>query len=202
MKFHNQIHVVDSDAKRRADIAFTLNRFGFHTHVYEDVCELERFTPSGGLVLLSGEDDPSGLSHLQARLLDRGQYLPIAMFSTSPSAKKVVSAMQCGAVDYLEWPTPEDPATALAELGRRAEASLRRERRRAAAKGVIATLTTREREVLTLVAAGHSNKEIASSMGISPRTVEIHRANMMEKLGAESTASAVRTAIYAELCED
>jgi FixJ family two-component response regulator len=192
-----QIHIVDSDSRRRAQFAFELNDRGYRAYVYEDICELERFRPSDGLVLLSGEDDPRSLDYLRDKFTARGECIPIAIYAAKPEAAKVVDAMLSGAVDYLEWPLRSDAAEMVRQVKDRASIVLNSERRSAVSTRLVGTLSPREREVLVLMIEGHSNKSIADILGISTRTVEIHRGNVIRKLEAGSTAGAVRVGIYA-----
>jgi FixJ family two-component response regulator len=192
-----QIHIVDSNSRRRAQFAFKLNGLGYRAHVYESVSELERFEPTDGLVLLSGDDDPRSLECLREKLVARGKAVPIAMYATNPEASRVVDAMLSGAVDYLEWPLQGDPADIVGQVKRRASAALRFEQRNAAAVRLVSTLSSREREVLALMIDGQSSRSIASVLNISFRTVEIHRGTVLRKLGASSTAGAVRVGIHA-----
>lgn len=199
MSFMQQIHIVDSDVRRRAEIAFALSNRGYRTHVYEDLCELERFRLSNGIVLLNSDDGGSSLPSLKEKLGASGQCLPIAIYTTKPDARQAVEAILAGAIDYLEWPIAGDAGVALEQVSTRAAESHRLEKRRSDAAILVRRLSEREREVLTLLIAGHSNKSIAQLLSLSPRTVEIHRANLMKKLEADSTACAVRIGIYAGL---
>jgi len=127
-------------------------------------------------------------------------YLPVAFYSENPSSQKIVSAMLSGALDYLDWPfSPEALDRSVDRLRRHGEKFARVERRKAEARQLIATLTPRERDVLEGLLEGESNKEMAKRLGLSPRTVEIHRANMMTRLAAQSTSDAVRIGIYGGL---
>lgn len=197
----DQVHIVDSDSKRRAQVAYALSDRGYRAHVYESISEFEQFTPSDGLLLLSGDDDPVSLSDLRERLNARGECVPVAMYASKPEAAKVVEAMLCGAVDYLEWPLRSDAADIIRKATSRAGNQLKLERRRAAALTLMNNLSNREREVLTCMILGLSNKTIAHQLTISPRTVEIHRGNLIRKLNASSSAGAVRLGIYAGLDE-
>jgi FixJ family two-component response regulator len=114
-----------------------------------------------------------------------------------------VNAILCGAIDYLVWPFVEAELTAtLASAPDRAESVGSARLREAAARSRIERLTPREREVLSGMAAGHPNRAIAEQLAISPRTVEIHRANMLQKIGAAHTSEAIRIAIEASLANE
>ena len=124
------------------------------------------------------------------------------MYSDEPSPEKIVNAMLEGALDYLQFPfEPKLLDTAVARLSSEGERRAEQDRRRAHAKAAVEELSARELEVLASMVQGNSNKEIAQELGISPRTVEIHRGNMMRKLRARSTSDAIRLAVYAGLDE-
>jgi two-component system response regulator FixJ len=154
---------------------------------------------SGGCVLLDllmpGMD---GLE-LQARLLQLGVSLPVIVITGQGDVQTAVRAMKAGTVDFIEKPYDDEALlgaikTALARAGRPD-----REREAAEARQRIAELSPRERPVLDALLAGHPNKVIAYDLGISVRTVEVHRSRMMERLGARELAEAIRLAVMARL---
>ena len=111
-----------------------------------------------------------------------------------------VMALKAGALDYLSLPCdPSCLREALVDAGQEAEVRTQAQRQTEKARALIARLTNREREVLELLVAGSSNKTIARDLQISPRTVEIHRAHMMSKLGAGHSADAVRIWLQASM---
>ena len=194
------VHIVDSDHHRRAAIARQLYGRAIHAEIYEDLDEFESRCPSRGAVLIN-DDRPSPEREPQAeRIGSRTGHLPVAFFSADPSPQKIVKAMRSGALDYLQWPfTPEalnDNVVSLARLGEEAAGTAGR---KAEARRRADRLTQRERDVLRGLIHGNSNKETAISLGISPRTVEIHRGNMMARLNARSTGDAVRMGLEAGL---
>lgn len=122
---------------------------------------------------------------------------------TDPDVEEVVEALQAGALDFLQLPLTENELRRMiahvhSDAGRHAEAR----RRLIDARRRIGALSKREREVLDWLAEGCSNKAIARNLDISPRAVEIHRANMMEKLDANHAAEAVRLRIEASFQGD
>jgi FixJ family two-component response regulator len=130
----------------------------------------------------------------------KGTGLPMVFYSEQPTAPQIVGAMLSGALDYLEWPFEAKLLNKTFDrLATEGEERTMKERRKAEAKMKVGALTPREREVLTLMVGGLANKENASVLDISRRTVEIHRGNMLRKLGATSTSDAVRIALYAGL---
>ena len=137
-------------------------------------------------------------------LLNEGSIeLPLIVYAEHPDMSEVVEAVQSGALDFLEWPIAQerlrDVLQRAEELGSRKIAQIRK---RTAARNRVSALSTRERDVLLALLDGGSNKTIAEQLAISPRTVEIHRGNMMRKLGAVSSGDAVRIALYAGLDAD
>jgi two-component system response regulator FixJ len=139
--------------------------------------------------------DMDGLE-LQEELNRRQVKLPIIMVTGHGDVPLAVRAMKAGAVDFLE--KPYDEAVLLASLARCAEAAHAEASHSTAASEIqvrLETLTERERQVLQLLAAGKPNKVIAYELTISPRTVEIHRARVMEKMRANSLAELVRMVV-------
>ena len=198
----NRVHVIDMDVRRRARVSRELNGFSLHTEIYEDVREFLDVAPSTGLILAANNPN-AGEHNLPEIIKELGIHLPIVGYAEEPSTEEVVEAMIAGAAGFLQWPFGNRELVAmLNRISNEGEQRLRRERILAQAKARVATLSRREREVLTALIAGQSNKQIAQMLNISPRTVEIHRSNMMTKLRARSVADAVKTGLYAGLDED
>ncbi len=136
---------------------------------------------------------------LQAALAERGAGLPVIVVTGHGDVPLAVQAMKAGAVDFLEKPFDDEQIlTAVARAVDRHRLDQGRHAAVAAARARLDTLTPRERQVLDLLVLGRPNKVIAFELDISPRTVEIHRAHLMEKMGARSLSDLVRTAIAAE----
>jgi two-component system response regulator FixJ len=190
--------LVDGDTRRRAALSHTLSSHGVHVEPFETVSELAQSWPRSGTVLI--HDGESSVADLIARMAQHGEWYPIVAFAVEPVAARIVRAILDGAVDYLVWPfAPEAVLAALERLEDNVEGLGNARMREAVARGRIEKLTEREREVLDCVASGLSNRKIGEKLEISPRTVEIHRANMLNKLGANHTSEAIRIAIEAEL---
>ena len=196
----NRVHVIDGHVRRRARVARELSTRGLHTEIYEDLNEFSSLAPTSGALFTADDlvDVPS--RHLVVKLKESAGTLPVVLYSENISAPRVVEAVLEGALDYLQWPFDagvlEGTFKRLATEGeRRGQQAHLRE----AAKAKIATLTRRERQVLILLVQGLSNKDMAETLGISPRTIEIHRGHMMDRLGARSASDAVRIAIYADV---
>lgn len=190
--------LVDSDFRRRAAITHCLAGTGIHVEPFEDSEELIRRWPRDGLLLV--HDSGQALQRIVDQMTDIGEWLPMVAFSEAPGTTRVVQAVLGGAIDYIEWPFGEAEvrqALIVAEEGRKVQGSARL--REAMARSRIQKLTRREREVLAGVADGLSNRLIGERLAISPRTVEIHRSNMLHKMGANHTSEAIRIAIEASL---
>ena len=202
MPTRSHIHVIDPDFRRRARISHELMRRDFHAEIYEDLEEFGSRIPDEGTVLAIDDPARCDARGLMELLEGTGRRLPVAMYSDEPSPEKIVNAMLEGALDYLQFPfEPKLLDTAVARLSSDGERRAEQDRRRAHAKAAVEELSARELEVLASMVQGNSNKEIAQELGISPRTVEIHRGNMMRKLRARSTSDAIRLAVYAGLDE-
>ncbi len=190
--------LVDADTRRRATVSHNLSGHGVHVEPFETVDELASSWPRSGTVLI--QDADGCISDLIEQMARHGEWYPIVAFAENPSASQIVRAILDGAVDYIVWPFgPETVQGALERLESDVEGPSNARMREAVARGRIEKLTEREREVLDCVASGLSNRKIGEKLEISPRTVEIHRANMLTKLGANHTSEAIRIAIEAEL---
>ena len=145
-------------------------------------------------------DEPGVIDDLIDSMARHGEWFPIIAFSEQPGAQRIVQAVLDGAIDYIAWPiSPEELTDNLAKAITRAEGLGNAKLREVMARARVDRLTRREREVLGGVASGLSNRLIGEKLSISPRTVEIHRANMLNKLGANHTSDAIRIAIEASL---
>ena len=194
------LQCVDTDSRVRAELARVIFALGHHAEVYSSISELCHRPPREGLLLVRDDPRDGGFRAASELMADRGMWLPAIVTDYSPSTNRIVAAMKAGALDYLTLPIdPQRLGATLKKIGgeARREAALRR--RKAEARGRIAQLSNREREVLDWLSEGSSNKAIARHLDISPRTVEIHRANMMHKLGARHAAEAVRLRMEAQI---
>ena len=189
------VFVVDDDEAVRDSLGLLLRSVGIEVELFGSASEfLEAYNADrpGCLILDVRLPGMSGLE-LQKELAARGAQLPIVFITGHGDVPMAVQAMQRGAVDFLEKPFKEQDlldrvTTALvADDRRRLESS-----EEAAIARRLETLTPREREVLELIAAGAANKVAAARLGTSRRTIEIHRANVMRKMGADSLANLVR----------
>ena len=196
----SKVHILDKDPSRRAKIAFGLAQQDISTQIYENFHELIDWAPSDGLLLLNDTFDEDKVADLGERLSVRGSCLPIALYGEEPPARRIVQAMLAGAIDYLEWPFPASRLNeTMARVDEEAGARLRATQKRYEARAALAVLTKRELAVLAAMVSGASNKQIAQDLQISPRTVEVHRANVLAKLNVQSSSEAIRLGIYGGL---
>jgi two-component system response regulator FixJ len=195
----NVVHLIDDDEDVRRALAFLLGTAGLAVKVYETASAfLERqddFSP-GCIVSDVRMPGIDGLELLR-RLREKGSPIPVIVMTGHADVQMAVEAMKNGAVDFIEKPFADDVllgAIARAiELAGQAPAP----GKDAAARERFASLSDRERQVLSGLLAGLPNKTIAYDLGLSPRTVEVHRANVMTKAGVSSLSELVRLALQA-----
>ena len=200
MKTRLILHCVDTDVRVRAELARAIFSLGHHAEVYGSIAEMCQRPPRDGLLLVRDDPKDGGFLAASELMSSNEVWLPAIATDHSPSTRRIVAAMKAGAIDYLPLPVDEGRlASTLTRIGDEVKRETVLRRRRAEARGRIAQLSGREREVLDWLSDGSSNKAIALHLGISPRTVEIHRANMMQKLGARHAAEAVRLRMEAQL---
>jgi two-component system, LuxR family, response regulator FixJ len=200
VEFGLTLVLIDSDTRRRAEITHALSAGNIHVEPFESIEELARSWPRAGGVLL--QFAPGAVESLIAEMANQGEWFPVVAFGSDPSPAQVVEAILEGAIDFVAWPIAAGEFAATLERALDRTARLGRSKlRQAAARSRVEKLTRRERQVLTGVAGGLSNRLIGERLSISPRTVEIHRANMLNKLGANHTSEAIRIAIEADLAE-
>lgn len=194
------IYLVDDEEAIRRSTGFLLKRAGFEVHSYASGTEFlgKVGTTSVGCVLMDirmpGMD---GLETLEA-MRARGIGYPVIVLTGHGDVELAVRAMKIGAIDFLEKPFEKAVLLrAIEEAFRRIEDADRLRLDAAEAETRLAALTPRERDVLEGLVQGYPNKTIAYDLNISPRTVEVHRANLMTKLGVRSLSEALRLAFIA-----
>jgi len=194
------IHVVDDDPAARDSLQFTLSTAGWETRVYESAASLlERAEVLESGVVITDVRMP-GMNGLE--LVERLKRLrvahPVIVLTGHADVSLAVEAMKAGVVDLLEKPFDDAALLNAVEAAKaRLAGAADRSNESAEIRARIAHLTPREKDVFDAVAAGESNKSAAQILGISPRTVEIYRANVMEKLQARTLADLVRMALTA-----
>lgn len=199
MEQHTTLHFVEPCSRTRAAQARLALTIGFHAEIYASVEELVERVPEDGIVLVRDDAITGGVARTVKALASKGRWLPIVGLHDAPDPRRVVDAIKLGALDYLATPLcPENLRELATRIGAEAVAHGEARRRMIAARGRLADLSRREREVLDWLMSGGSNKLIARQLDISPRTVEIHRANMMTKLGVRHAADAIRLGLEAQ----
>lgn len=200
MEHASTIHIVASSSRERATLARHAYDLGRHAELYENSDELAACAPADGLVLVCDDETGRRSQRLLDALAAKGCWLPILVVSEAPSLEHAVAAVKAGALDYIALPfSTKTLASKLATIEAEAATIAAGRRRAIEARRRIEELSRREREVLDLLSTGQSNKLIARELGISPRTVEIHRHNMMQKLDCDHSAAAVRMSVEAGL---
>lgn len=185
------LFVVDDDAAMRRSLAYLFDSAGWRVASFESAHDfLDRYNGHipGCLVLDVRMPLMSGLE-LQQTLKDHGVHLPIIFLTGHGDLAMAVQAMKTGACDFLEKPCKDQVLLdAVTRAVQRSIKDCRTSTQSHAAQSALAALTAREREVAELMAAGKSSKVIARELGISDKTVQVHRHNTMEKLGVHSAA--------------
>lgn len=195
------VHVVDDDAAVRRSVGFMLKTSGHDVHTYESGADLLKIGPQleQGCILLDVRMTGMDGMEVQQALQKKGVGLPVIIMTGHGDVGLAVKAMKAGAVDFIEKPFEKDTLLASLEEGfRRLSRKETSQDLKSDAEVRLQALTPRERNVLDGLAQGLPNKTIAYDLGISPRTVEIHRANLMTKLGVRSLSEALRIAFAAQ----
>lgn len=191
------VHVVDDDDSVRRSVGFMLKTSGYKVASYASGSELlkEAKALETGCILLDIRMPGIDGLEVQQALKGKGVIIPIIIMTGHGDVPLSVRAMKAGAIDFIEKPFEKEILLAAVEEGFRTLQRSDSARERANDAEVrLQVLTAREREVLDGLAQGLPNKTIAYDLGISPRTVEIHRANLMSKLGVRSLSEALRLA--------
>lgn len=197
MRRISKIFLVDGDMRRRATISHCLSQCGIHVEPYENVSELRGHMSEFALLLI--HDEKTEIAKAVDCLAEAGNWLPVIGFAEAPQPRAVARAIHLGAIDYLAWPFAQDEVLGtMTDAAAKVETIGSRRNRAYMARKRIDRLSKREREVLLSVASGLSSQKIAEQLQISPRTVEIHRSNMLSKMGASNTSEAIRLAVEAD----
>ena len=201
MPAERMVYVVDDDAAVRRSLERLLHSVGCSCVSYstpaaflDSVREL-----SGGCILLDVRMPGMSGLEVQERINEIGVSLPVIVMTAQGDVQTAVQAMKAGAVDFIEKPFDDETLFGVIEMALARSAQPDRVREAAEASQRMAALSPRERQVLDALVAGRPNKQIAFDLGISVRTVEVHRARMMERLGTRHLAEAIRLAVMARL---
>ncbi|HEX2447843.1 MAG TPA: response regulator FixJ [Methyloceanibacter sp.] len=190
------VHIVDDDEAVRESLAFLLGSAGLTVRLYDSASAFLAglsAVKNGCLVTDVRMPDMTGIELLR-QLRSRACNLPAIVITGHGDVPLAVEAMKAGAVDFIEKPFDEE-AILNAVQSALDRGATEEDGDNAAVAAKLATLSERERQVLEGLVAGHPNKTIAYDLGISPRTVEVYRANLMTKMGARSLSELIRMAI-------
>jgi two-component system, LuxR family, response regulator FixJ len=196
------VHIVDDDEAVRQSLAFLLSAAGIPVRVYDSATAFLKAVAdirAGCLITDVRMPDMTGIELLQ-RLRIESINLPAIVITGHGDIALAVEAMKAGAVDFIEKPFEAQAILgAVRSVADRAEKKGRRSEDGATLAAKLASLSERERQVLEGLVAGNANKTIAHDLGISPRTVEVYRANLMTKMQAKSLSELIRMALLAQL---
>jgi two-component system response regulator FixJ len=196
------ISVIDDDESMRKSLAFRLRAAGFRVATYESALAFLDAPPhiGEGCVVTDIRMPHMDGMQLLRQIKSSGQNLQVVVMTGHGDVALAVEAMKLGASDFIEKPFDDETLLTMIRAAlNNVEASSRRDEQALEIVELIRRLTARERDVLDGLIAGRSNKDIGRDLDISPRTVEIYRANLMRKMRATSLSELIRIAIKAGL---
>ncbi len=194
------VHVIDDDEAIRQSLAFLLQAAKLEVKTYGSAMAFLDALPDAAASCVITDIRMPGMSgvELLRRLKELKIAVPVIVITGHGDVALAVEAMKAGAVDFLEKPFDDDVLLASVQSAlKRQDGETKRHSERLEIEGRLAGLSNRERDVLGGLVAGRANKQIAFDLGISPRTVEIYRANLMNKMKAGSLSDLVRMALIA-----
>lgn len=192
------VYVVDDDEAMRDSLTFMLGASDLKVVAFSSALEFLEQAPqlSGGLIITDVRMPGMSGLELVAQLKQQGNDLPVIVLTGHADVAMAVEAMKAGVVDFIEKPFDDAALLNAVEAARqRLRGDAARQAEREEIETRVAQLTAREKEVFEAIVAGESNKSAALKLGISPRTVEIYRANVMEKMRARTLSDLVRMAL-------
>lgn len=199
------VHIVDDDDAVRQSLEFLLKSAKIEVHSHTSATSFLEVLPTFDPGCVITDVRMPGISGIELlkQLKSMASPIPVIIITGHGDVPLAVEAMKYGAADFLEKPFDDELllATVRSALNR-LEKDGKREAERAEILDKLATLSSRERQVLEGLVAGHANKIIAFNLSISPRTVEIYRANVMSKMGAASLSDLVRMALVAGILDN
>jgi two-component system response regulator FixJ len=196
------VHIIDDDDALRESLSFLLSTAQIAVRSHASAAAFLELLPDADLGCVITDVRMPGLSgiDLLKRLKERKISVPVIVITGHGDVPLAVEAMKFGAADFLEKPFDDEVLLASVQSAlREREGQSKRLTERAVIEDRLAALSKRERDVLGGLVAGRANKQIAFDLAISPRTVEIYRANLMEKMRAASLSDLVRMALTAEI---
>jgi len=205
MANRGKVYVIDDDEAMRDSLDFLLGSADFDVTLFESAQQFLDAVSGVGFGCIVSDVRMPGIDGIELlkRLKASHSTLPVVIMTGHGDVPLAVEAMKLGAVDFLEKPFEDDRLIGMIDAAlRRAESSARSEAVTVDIAARIATLSPRERQVMDGLIAGLSNKMIARDYDISPRTIEVYRANVMTKMQAGSLSELVRLAIRAGVLKD
>ncbi|MCJ9699741.1 MULTISPECIES: response regulator FixJ [unclassified Bradyrhizobium] len=205
MTTKGHVYVIDDDAAMRDSLNFLLDSAGFGVTLFDDALAFLDALPGLGFGCVVSDVRMPGLDGIELlkRMKAQQSAFPILIMTGHGDVPLAVEAMKLGAVDFLEKPFDDDRLTTMIESAiREAEPAAKSEAVSQDIAARVASLSPRERQVMEGLIAGLSNKLIAREYDISPRTIEVYRANVMTKMQAGSLSELVRLAMRAGMLND
>jgi two-component system response regulator FixJ len=200
-----KVYVIDDDDAMRDSLDFLLDAAGFEVRLFEGAQNFLTALPGLDFGCVVSDVRMPGIDGIEllTRMKAGGSKFPILIMTGHGDVPLAVAAMKQGAADFLEKPFEDERLVAMIETAiRHAEPAMKNEALTQDIAARIATLSPRERQVMEGLIAGLSNKLIARDYDISPRTIEVYRANVMTKMQANSLSELVRLAMRAGLLKD
>jgi two-component system response regulator FixJ len=200
-----KVYVIDDDEAMRDSLNFLLDSADFNVTLFETAVNFLDALPELDFGCVISDVRMPGLDGIELlkRMKQRNSTFPIVIMTGHGDVPLAVEAMKLGAVDFLEKPFEDDRLIGMIEAAiRQAEPAAKSEAITLDIAARIATLSPRERQVMEGLIAGLSNKQIARDYDISPRTIEVYRANVMTKMQANSLSELVRLAMRAGMLND
>ena len=191
------VHIVDDDQAVLKSLDRLIRSAGYETRLYNSPFELLAALPTSGCVLL--DIKMAGMDGLEVHRRLAGNGPPIILMTGHGDIEMAIASIKAGAIDFLEKPFPEERLFEALDAGLCQVMTATAQNRAEDAARRIAELSPREREVLDGLAQGEAHKTIAHRPGISVRTVDLHRVNMLRRLGTRHLAEAIRLLVLAEL---
>ena len=196
------VHIIDDDEAVRQSLAFLLSSAGLAVRLYDSAAAFLLDLPSAQGGCLITDVRMPGMTGLELlhELKAKACGLPAIVITGHGDVPLAVEAMKAGAIDFIEKPFDEEAIlSAVQSALDHGQREKREEEDRGAIAAKLALLSERERQVLEGLVSGHPNKVIAYNLGISPRTVEVYRSNLMTKMAAKSLSELIRMAILAQV---
>lgn len=192
------VFIVDNDPSVRDSLGLLLGLRGYRTAIFADAESfLLAYAPNWrGCILIDIRMPGMDGLQMQKHLVELGCSLPVIIMTGHGDVESAREAFKAQAVDFLEKPLDQARLmAAIDEALSRYQTTLQEADRKTSFAGLLATLTPREREVMDMIVSGKHNRDIAEKLGISPRTVEVHKARVMQKLKVDGVAQLVRLSL-------